>query len=291
MNNNTVLFTVAYPAVGPFISEFLQSLAKQTDKNFTLFLLNDGLSDIDRYLEGVDISFEVLEHEDRPTALRKTGIKWALSEGAEFIIFGDTDDYFAVNRIEISKKMMSAHDVVCNEIYLTGEEYPQPVPMLGELLNDETEINIKDIERGNCLGLSNTSIKADKISKLMSEIPDDVVAFDWAFFALSLHEGAKTIFTNKTQTYYRQHGNNIASPCSFSEKQILRAVRVKRDHYCFLSKYYDGYVDLSKQFERLNSRLQSDLIFKSNYCEAVRREPGGRSKWWEPIKALEESQL
>ncbi|MBW2003489.1 MAG: glycosyltransferase family 2 protein [Deltaproteobacteria bacterium] len=291
MMMDTAIFSVSYPGVEPYIPDFLHSLSKQTDKNFELFLLNDGLPDIGRFLEGIDFSVKVLEKTGHPAALRKAGIQWAISEGAELIIFADTDDYFADNHIEISKKMMVEHDVVCNEILLTGHKFPQPVPMLGGLFQDGMEITAKDIMNGNCLGLSNSSIRVDKISELMSEIPDDIIAFDWTFFTLCLHAGVKAIFTNNTQTYYRQHGNNIASPCSFSEEQILRGVKVKRDHYKFLSKHYDGYIKLSKEFERLYSELQSDVLLKDNYCKAIRINATDVSMWWEPIKTLEELRL
>jgi glycosyltransferase involved in cell wall biosynthesis len=285
---NTAIFSVSYPDAEPYIADFLHSLSKQTDRSFVLYLLNDGLPDIGRFLEGINFPVKVLEQEGHPAALRKAGIQWVVSEGAERIIFADADDYFADNRIEISKKMMVDHDVVCNEILLTGQKFPQPVPMLGELFKNEMEITTEDIVNGNCLGLSNTSIRVDKISALMMEIPDDVVAFDWAFFAPCLHAGAKATFTKNTETYYRQHGDNIASPRSFSEAQILRGVKVKRDHYDFLSKHYDGYIHLLSEFERLYSRLQSDVLLKDDYCKAIRMNATNVSIWWEPIKTLEE---
>lgn len=250
--------------------------------------LNDGFSDIEQFLEGIDFHIKVLEQTDHPAALRKSGIQWVISEGAEVIVFADADDYFADNRIEISKKLLVDYDVICNEILLIGQKFPQPVSMLGELFKDEMEITTEDIVNGNCLGLSNTSIRADKISALMTEMPEDVIAFDWTFFALCLHADAKAIFTKNTETYYRQHGDNIASPCSFSEEQILRGVRVKRDHYNFLSKHYDGYINLSKKFESLYSRLQSDVLLKEDYYKAIRMNATDVSIWWEPIKTLEE---
>jgi len=288
MKSNTAIFSVSYPGVKPYISDFLHSLSKQTDKDFVLFLLNDGFSDIEQFLEGIDFHVKVLEQTDHPAALRKSGIQWVISEGAEVIVFADADDYFADNRIEISKKLLVDYDVICNEILLIGQKFPQPVSMLGELFKDEMEITTEDIVNGNCLGLSNTSIRADKISALMTEMPDDVIAFDWTFFALCLHADAKAIFTKNTETYYRQHGDNIASPCSFSEEQILRGVRVKRDHYNFLSKHYDGYINLSKKFESLYSRLQSDVLLKEDYYKAIRMNATDVSIWWEPIKTLEE---
>ena len=288
MKNDTAVFSVSYTGVEPYIPDFLHSLSKQTDKNFVLFLLNDGLSDIERFLEGIDFPVKILEQTGHPAALRKAGIQWIISEGAEVIVFADADDYFADNRIEISKKLLVDYDVICNEILLTGQKFPQPVPMLGELFKDGMEITAKDIVNGNCLGLSNTSIRVDKISALMREIPDDVVAFDWAFFALCLHAGAKAIFTKNTKTYYRQHGDNIASPCSFSEEQILLGVKVKRDHYALLSKFYNEYVKLANVFKNLYSRLQSDVLLKGNYCKAVRMNATDTSMWWKSIKTIGE---
>jgi len=221
MKNNTAILSVVYPGVEPYLSDFFRSLSKQTDKNFDLFLINDGLLDIGRFLEEFDFPIKVLNQEGHPAALRKAGIQWIVSEGAKSIIFGDADDYFSDNRIEISKNKMVDFDVVCNEILLTGQKFPQPVPMLGEIFKDKMEITPKDIKNGNCLGLSNTSIKTDKISELVSEIPDDIIAFDWTFFALCLRSSAKAIFTNNAQTYYRQHGDNVAIPYSFTVRTHL----------------------------------------------------------------------
>jgi glycosyltransferase involved in cell wall biosynthesis len=285
---NTVVFSVIYPGVEQYLRDFISSLLKQTDKDFTLFLINDGCLNIDLLLERIDIPIKVLQQKGQPAAIRKIGIKWVVSEGAESIIFADADDYFAENRIEISKKLMFKHDIVCNELLLTGQEYPQPVPMLGKYFEDGAEITQEDIIRGNCLGLSNAAITVDKICKLAAEIPDDIIAFDWAFFTLSLHGGAEAIFTKKTQTYYRQHGENIASPCSFSVSQILRGVRIKRDHYNFLSQYYYEYTNLSKVYQSLYTKLQSDVLLKEEYCKAMRMNATEISIWWEPIKTLEE---
>ena len=288
MKSNAAIFSVGYPGAEPYISDFLQSLSKQTDKNFILYLLNDGLHDIGRFLEGINFPVKVLEKQGHPAALRKAGIQWAISGGAKVIFFADVDDYFADNRIEISKKMMVDYDVICNEILLAGQKYPQPVPMLGELFKDEMEITTEDIMNGNCLGLSNTSIRVDKISALMTEIPDDVIAFDWAFFTLCFHAGAKAVFTKKTSTYYRQHDSNIASVKSFTENQIMRGVRVKRDHYNLISNFNDEYIELANVFERLYSQLESDVLLRDKYCKVVRMNAIDTSMWWEPIKSLKE---
>ena len=291
MKNNTALFTVFYPSVEPYVSDFLHSLCNQTDKNFTLYLLNDGLPNVEEFLEGKGLPFKVMEKTGNPAALRKAGIQWAVAEGAEKIIFADADDFFADNRIEISIKMMADYDVVCNDILLTGEHISRPVSMFGPAFKDQMEITANDIVNGNCLGLSNTSIKADRISELLAEIPDDIIAFDWIFYALCLHAGGTAIYTNNTHTYYRQHEGNIASPMLFSEEQILRAIRVKRDHYKCLAKYYKEYTKLSKRYDELYTRIQSDSLLKNDYCKSIQLNTGDVSLWWEPIKTLQELRL
>ena len=289
MKNTTAVFSVFYPGVERYIPEFLDSLSKQTSKDFTFFLLNAGLFDIGRFLERIDFTVRILEEDGHPAKLRKTGIQWIISEGAKAIIFADADDYFADNRIEISKKMLTGNDMTFNEIILVGEGLLQPVPMLGKALEDKAEIDKNYLISGNCMGLSNSGIKVDKISNLMPEIPDDVIAFDWDFFSFCLHDGAKAIFTKETETYYRQHDNNTASPQDFSEEQIMRGVKVKRSHYRLLSRFYKEYVSFANLFEGLFFRLRNDRILKEKYCQAVKHQRLlSTGRWWEPIKSLEE---
>jgi hypothetical protein len=211
-----------------------------------------------------------------------------VSEGAQNIIFADSDDYFSKNRVNLSKQLLMDYDVIFNELVLVGDKISQPVSMFGELFADGQCLTAGNIRAGNCIGLSNSAIRVDKIPNLKAKIPDTIVAFDWALFSLSLHEGAKSVFSKKTTTYYRQHGGNIASPCSFSDDQIMRGVTVKRDHYRFISKYYKEYSQLSEVYNNMLLRLIADDILKKKYYEAVRMNFSNNMLWWEPIKTFKE---
>jgi glycosyltransferase involved in cell wall biosynthesis len=285
---NSAVFSVVYPGVERYIPEFLCSLSKQTDKDFSLFLINDGLADLEIFLKKVDFDVQVVEKVGLPAKLRKIGIEWVVSKGAEIIIFADADDYFENNRIEVSKKMLVHCDIVCNEMLLVGEEVSQPTLMLEKFFDDKTEINISDIATGNCMGLSNTALRIDSISRDIESIPNNIIAFDWALFAMCIHAGARAVFTKETQTYYRQHNNNTAFIQCFSEQQIIRGVKVKRDHYQLLSKFYKEYVSLADLFESLFSRLQNNNSLKQKYCQAVKQHGSNVSLWWEPIKSFED---
>jgi len=43
----TILFSTVYPAVEPFLPDFFQSLEKQTTDDFSIVLVNDGISELD----------------------------------------------------------------------------------------------------------------------------------------------------------------------------------------------------------------------------------------------------
>ena len=288
---DTAVFSVVYPGVRPYFSEFLSTLSKQTDRNFTLFLINDGLPNVEDFLKRADLYVKVKDAQESPAALRKIGIKWVIEAGAKNIIFADSDDYFSENRVEISKNMLTKYDLVFNELVLTGKGITDPIPILETRFSDGEIISCKRIRTTNCMGLSNTALRLKSISPYLDQIPENIIAFDWALFALCLHAGAKGVFTKQTATYYRQHGNNLASPHSFTEEQILRGVQVKRDHYKMLSRFYKDYVSLADMFEKLLTQLQSDEILRRKYCQAVRKHAPAIPLWWEAIKSLKELEL
>lgn len=282
------VFSVVYPGVESYIPEFLCSLSKQTDKGFSLFLVNDCVADIKKLLKEADFNVEVIKRGGFPSELRKAGIEWVVSKGVETIMFADADDYFADNRIEVSKEVLGDYDIVCNEMLLVGQDISQPIPMLEKFFEDKMEINKSHIATGNCMGLTNTALRAGIIPCSVASIPNSIIAFDWALFALCIHSGARTVFTKETETYYRQHTKNTASVQCFSEGQIMRGVEVKRDHYQLLSKFYKEYIPLASLFEDLLCQLRNCEELRQKYCKAVEQHISGVPMWWEPIKPLKE---
>jgi len=284
---NIALFSVIHPSSLSYFGQFLNSISKQTYKDLTLFLVNDGVSNIAEIIQRLDFNIILKKIRGTPSAIRKAGIEWVLLQGADVIVFADSDDYFMDNRIEISKTLLSNYDIIFNELIIVGENIIQPYPMLANRFKEGEELSNSKIKYSNCMGFSNTAINKKGITKLLSRIPDDIIAFDWAFFSLCLHEGRRAVFTGQTATYYRQHGNNIASLQPFTEDQIMRGVQVKRDHYRFISRFLNKYQSLSKEYDILFERLTTDTTFKDKYCHAVKMQSAPIPLWWEPIKTLE----
>lgn len=73
---DTAVFSVVYPGIEAYFPEFLSTLSKPTDRNFTLFLINDGLSNIENFLKRTDLDVTVKEARKSPAALRKAGVQW-----------------------------------------------------------------------------------------------------------------------------------------------------------------------------------------------------------------------
>lgn len=288
----TAILSVVYPGIERFFQDFLFSLSIQSNKKFTLFLMNDGLNDVNKFLQQVCFEVKVKDmHSGLPAALRKKGIRWVIESGADVIIFADADDWCAENRVEISISILDAHKLVFNELMLTGIGFTEPKQMLASHFDEQEAIDHTNIQTANFMGLSNTAIQVKYIPANFEKIPDNIIAFDWAFFALCLHAGVKGVFTKKTSTYYRQHGKNVASPNSFRDEQILRGLRVKSEHYKFLSGLYKEYIALSDNFSKLLVQLKSDEALRRKYCRVVREQAPAMPLWWETIKTLEDLEL
>jgi glycosyltransferase involved in cell wall biosynthesis len=285
---NIALFSVIHLNALPYFNEFLDSLANQTYKDFTLFLVNDGVSNTEEMIRRFDFNIMLKNIGGTPSAIRKAGIEWILQQGADIIIFADSDDYFMDNRIEVSISMLTSYDIILNEIIIIGKNIEQPFPMLEQRVKEGAELSIGNIKYSNCLGFSNTAINTKDIPKSLSQIPDNIIAFDWAFFSLCLHKGTKAVFTKQTATYYRQYENNIASPQSFTEDQILRGVQVKRDHYRFISRFFNKYESITNEFDKLFERVKIDTTLRVKYCHEVKNQAPSSPLWWESIKTLEE---
>lgn len=283
----SAVLSVVYPDVEPFISDFLKSINFQEDKNFELLLINDRFKHLNGYLKKLTIKNRVKEAGGTPAALRKEGIKWALEEGFDVIIFADADDCLDKNRVKISLEILQYSPMVFNELVLFGDNHSS-LPLLSNRMQEGDRIREKDLRQWNCLGLSNTAVKSRAIAGTYWRIPDYVKAYDWALFARSLAKGQEAVFTGRTFTCYRQHHNNTAGPYAMRDEQIMRGLRIKLEHYYNLIDLDPWYEKEYRIYQNLLRDIQLDFSFKKDYCKAVRSNLPSFPFWWEPIKKPED---
>ncbi|KOY50668.1 glycosyltransferase [Polaribacter dokdonensis] len=276
--SNTVVLTTLFPLSVNFFDDFLNSLILQTDKDFDLLVVNDGVKNLIDFVERYKkINFIEIISESSIVKNRELGIKTAIELNYEYLIFGDSDDYFETNRVEVSKKFLEKYDIVVNDLTLFDDYGIYKESYYASRLNDLIEIDTNFIRDKNIFGLSNTAIQINTIKTL--DFCENLIALDWYFFSTLLSENRTAIYTSQTQTFYRQHKHNTIGLGRTSLDSIKNSLEVKKIHYQCLSKrnrsfnnYLSEVVYLQENIENIDFKI--DVNNKTNLL------------WWETPKYI-----
>jgi hypothetical protein len=286
----TAVLTCVYPSAEPFLPDFWHALKNQSNRHFDVLIGNDGLKSL-RY----DLPFltKVRDFSGSPSAVRKQTIRWAIGMGYEGLIFADADDVFPPNRVGCLKRHLEAGTpVIFHDLHLCNEKGETSCKSMFEgRFHDHQEICESDLKHFNFMGLTNTAVRTHELPKVIALIPDETVAFDWAFYVRllstqSLHIPA--LYTNETVTYYRQHGNNIASPNDLTDKQIRLGVDVKAKHYAAIADLDPWYGKMAHAFLHLGNKLDLSPSFQKIYMQKVRAMAPPNPLWWETARLADE---
>ena len=206
--NKVSFLTTVFPMNESYICDFFDSLINQTYKNFDIVLINDGFEKFDRIKDKYHHYLNIIEvkYSNTPAKNREYGINYCIDQKYDFLIFGDSDDYFQKNRIKKSLEFLKKADVVVNDLSLFNIDGVFKEKYISHRINNLENIDLEFIKDKNIFGMSNTAINLRKLTKVFFD--DEIVAVDWYFFKGLLEKGLKAIFTNETITYYRQHEKN-----------------------------------------------------------------------------------
>lgn len=231
--------TVVYPGALKFLSGFLDSLASQTYSDFDLIVVAEAVSDSDKQswfdnfagkITIVDVPANNPIHQNRVKLLEES-----YSRRYDLLILGDSDDTFALNRVEqIVGQFDPTFVAFYNQIETLGSEV-----VFSDLPKITSEVEILN---SNYLGLSNTAINLTRLSPdfIESLNQGDTFCFDWYLYARVLHECGLGKLVEGASTYYRIHGTNAAGLPSSCD--LEKELRVKTDHYRLLSKHDQRYL-------------------------------------------------
>jgi glycosyltransferase involved in cell wall biosynthesis len=220
MNNKVVFLTTIFPMSEKFLADFFQSLADQTYVNFDIVVVNDGYRNFNK-IKSKYSALTIIEipYKNTPVKNREYGINFCKVNGYSILVFGDCDDYFSNNRVEKSVELLLNYDIVVNDLSLFNEDGVYENRYFSNRISNNLEIDYDFIKDKNIFGLSNTAINLKIISIVV--FPVDVEILDWFFYKKLLSLGISSIFTNETETYYRQHKNNLVGLDSFNGKYPL----------------------------------------------------------------------
>jgi glycosyltransferase involved in cell wall biosynthesis len=279
-----------FPLVRDFLEDYLRSLAAQTTKDFDLVVFNDGFDGLDEFLGGFAPHVIVVPCSGSPASVRKQAIEFMRQAGYERIIFTDADDTFAPNRVEVVAGLLHKHDIVLNDLTVVErngacvhERY------LSRRLDDGARITLEYILDKNVFGLSNTGVRIPCIPGDLT-LPENLVAVDWYLFSLLLAYGADAVFTSRTETFYRMHGNNTIGLGGDIATGLDRGIAVKQLHYRLLSWLGPEYADRAAIFADLANKM-IDLSYRSAYLSKLKNIALNDPLWWETFRTAEELDL
>lgn len=278
--NVTCFCSVIYPNNIVFFESYLISLTKQTDKNFTLLLFNDGIENLANYLTRYNFEYQIITVIGTASEIRTQMFNYLKQSSFEYVIFGDTDDYFPENRVAINKLLLKTYDVVANDLCLVTEQE--------ELITDcywrdrkelKNLIDLSSISEYNFLGLGNTAMRTESLP-INVVFEESVIAVDWLFFSRILKNSVRVCFTSETFIYYRQHENNTIGRKALTLDKFKREFKIKLNHYTILAKedeafekFAISYQSAALKVEALNLEELEDYYIKKEH-----------PFWWEEIQ-------
>lgn len=272
--SNTVFMTTVFPGCMMFFDDFMNSLDLQTDKDFDLLIVNDGVENLDNYLKKyININFLQIISSNTIVQNRKAGIDSVINLNYEYLIFGDSDDYFELNRIAVSKECLNYFDIVVNDLSVFDKQNGvYKTKCFSKRLKNNSTIDFDYIKDKNIFGLSNTAVKVSEITKLVYS--DDMIAFDWCLFSQLLSQNKSAVFTNETQTYYRQYSNNTIGLGNNSISSIRKGIEVKKKHYQFMKQLDVSFDRFFLETKIKEEKIKKDDIFVKEYKQ-------DDLLWWE----------
>ncbi len=275
--------TVVYPGIENFFEDFLLSLSEQTHSNFDLFVFNDGLSNLNQFIENYQnrLNIVIENTELSPVKIREYGINKILNSGLyDAIIFGDSDDYFSKDRVLTNLRLLTSCDIVLNDLALVSQDKKMiDDNYLSNRLIDGQVVNLDFVRDKNVFGLSNTAVSTKNIDKVT--FPEGLIALDWYFFSELLLKGFKANFSSEAKTYYRQHVSNTVGMREFSVNSMSRGINVKTLHYKALADIDSSYIELYRKFLQLQKNIELDKDALEHLYRKIINKNIMSPLWWE----------
>jgi hypothetical protein len=290
MKNSTCFVTVIFNENITYFNDFLISLEEQTNKHFDLLIFNDGVSNLNKITKSFKGTYQII---DIPKNLsisenRSFVLSCLKKSDYQYCVFGDSDDYFPKNRVEINLNYLKTHDIIVNDTHLVDQNKNSIIETYFNIENEQ-EIKFQDILSKNCCGLGNTAININALPQ-NTNFNTEIAAVDWMLFSRMLYEGKSAIYTNQTYIYYRQHDLNSIGLKSINKERLLRGIKIKISHYKNLIEEY-GICNLELEQLKKLSGYCSNSINLEKYTNKILSLNLNNPMWWEEIKTLKELNL
>jgi len=280
VNQKVAFLTTIFPMKQEYLTDFFTSLQRQTFKKFDLIVVNDGYEGLSELLLTYkDLNVIELKYNETPAKNREYGINYIKNNNYDILIFGDSDDYFKDNRIQVSIEELTKYDIVVNDLSLFNSESIYSERYISNRIKNMTEIDLEFIKEKNIFGLSNTALNINILDNMYFD--KKLIAVDWYLFSILLAKGHKAIFTNNTETFYRQHASNTVGIGNLTKEIIVKGMLAKFKHYELLQKEMIQYRALFLEISQLKVKVE-----KEEFIEKLKKQNIMNPLWWEEIKLI-----
>ncbi len=287
-SKKTAVFSVIFPNAKRFLDDYLGSLEKQTYKDFDVIVVNDDVP----AFSGIALrhNLNIIEMPAGKTIAenRQLGIVYAKKAGYDYLVFTDSDDMSALDRIEKSIALLGKYDAVVNDI-TTIDKNGRILQKhyMGKRLKDGDRITLDFIRDKNVCGFGNSAVRLNRLKEKIVFDPS-LVAVDWYFFTSLLQKGYKAVFTDETTSYYRIYDKNMAGvDPRINETKVKNDLAIMSAHYKALAGTDMYFKDRYKQLTGLQKNMKNAGYAKI-YIGKVRHRPDANPVWWEHIRLPEE---
>jgi Glycosyl transferase family 2 len=282
VKSTVAVFTVIFPSNKDYFEDFFGSLIQQTNQNFDVIIVNDGCINFELIKETYKkLNIIEVKYTDTPSKNREFGINYILKNNYDIIIFGDSDDYFETNRVEVCLDKLNKYDIVVNDLTLFSNKDILAKKYFSNRIKNNSVIKLDFIKDKNIFGFTNTAVKTNIMANITFDANLKIV--DWYLFTRLLLQNRKALFTNETETFYRQYSRNTIGICKLTNESIAMGIEVKLNHSKLLQKENFQFHDLYKKMIQLQKKGND-----KKYIEALKKQNIYNPIWWEEIRMIEE---
>jgi hypothetical protein len=230
------LYTTVYPGVARFLPAWYESVRRQTDKDFQLWIALDGLhADAVEEMLGVrpQATWVLAGPGDTPAQVRERALA-RIVESCDAVVLVDSDDVLHPTRVAAAREGLRDSDVTGCALRLVDES-GHALDLLLELPPTIRPANV--LPRHNIFGLSNSSFRSDLLRRCLP-IPAEVALVDWFLVTRAWLCGARLAFDPVAHMDYRQHEANMARiRLPFTPDRVRSDTRLVRTHFEILQAH------------------------------------------------------
>lgn len=194
----------------------LESLTKQTFKNFEVLVCDDGSSDqtssvVEEYSGQLDIVYDYDSNFGGPAVPRNRGIKLARSE---YLAFLDSDDWWAPEKLESCLvHLVRGADIVFHDLWVVKDPNQKSYRKRMCSLQPRNHVYTDLLCCGKSILTSSVMVKTE-IMRLIGGFSEDrilIAVEDWDAWLRIARMTDKMVRVNKCLGYYWAGGGNIST--------------------------------------------------------------------------------